>query len=72
MVDDVKSMDRSWIYHAPLCHSGSYIYVWKSGNGDMERKLIKIPFGSCLILRDNVWHGGIIGGKKYTFARWRV
>ena len=60
---NVKSMDRSWIYHAPLCHSGSYIYVWKSGNGDMERKLIKIPFGSCLILRDDVWHGGIVGGK---------
>ena len=29
----------------------------------MERKLIKIPFGSCLILRDDVWHGGIVGGN---------
>ena len=24
---DVKSMDRSWIYHSPLCHSGAYIYI---------------------------------------------
>ena len=26
----------------------------------MERK---IPFGSCLILRDDVWYGGIVGRK---------
>ena len=28
----------------------------------MNRELVKIPFGSCLILRDDVWHGGIVGG----------
>ena len=24
--------------------------------------LVKIPFGSILILREDVWHGGLIGG----------
>ena len=28
----------------------------------MNHELVKIPFGRCLILRDDVWHGGIVGG----------
>ena len=58
-----ESGNHSWTIHAPLCHSGGYIYVWKSGDGEMEYDLVKITFGSCLILRDDVWHGGIVGGE---------
>ena len=59
---DRLSDNHSWIYHAPLCHSGGYIYIWENGHGGMNRELVKIPFGSCLILWDDIWHGGIVGG----------
>ena len=53
----------SWIFHSPLCHEGSWIYIWADGKGGKEKKLVKIPFGSVLVLRDDVWHGGVIGGR---------
>ena len=58
-----SSGNHSWIFHASLCHSGGYIYVRKNRDGGMEYELVKIPFGSCLILWDDVWHGGIVGGE---------
>ena len=54
--------NRSWIYHSPLCREGSWIYIWKNGTGCKDKVLVRINFGSILILREDVWHGGLIGG----------
>ena len=50
------------MYHSPLCHEGSWIYIWKDGEGSIERVPVKIPFGRVLILQADVWNGDIIGG----------
>ena len=55
---------HSYIIHVPLCECGAWIYLWQSGSGrNLNRDMIHIPFGSILVLRDDVWHGGIVGGK---------
>ena len=50
----------SWIFHVPLCKGGSYLYIWEDDR--KEKKLVWIPLGSFLVLRDDVWHGGLCGG----------
>ena len=54
--------NRSWIYHSPLYYEGSWIYIWKNGKGCKDKVLVKIPFGSVLILREDVCHRVLIGG----------
>ena len=50
----------SWIFHVPLCKGGSYLYIWE--DDCKVKKLVWIPLGSFLVLRDDVWHGGLCGG----------
>ena len=52
---------HSWIFHVPICARGSYIYIWDVEN--MHKTLVHIPLGSFLVLREDVWHGGIVGGE---------
>ena len=52
---------HSWIFHVPICARGSYIYIWDVEN--MSKTLVHIPLGSFLVLREDVWHGGIVGGE---------
>ena len=55
---------HSYIIHVPLCECGAWIYLWQLGGGlNLNCNMIHIPFGSILVLRDDVWHGGIVGGK---------
>ena len=56
----VTPNNHSWIFHVPLCTSGSYLYIWNQDGND--KKLVWIPLGSFLVLRDDVWHGGLCGG----------
>ena len=54
----------SYIIHQPLCVYDPWIDVWERGdisNGNKE--MVHIPFGSLLVLRSDVWHGGVVGGK---------
>ena len=62
---DINSSNLySFIIHVPLCIEGSWIYVWERGDGfSVNRDMVHIPFGSMLVLRSDVWHGGIVGGK---------
>ena len=54
----------SFIIHVPLCITGAWIYLWeRDGSVNVKREMIHIPFGSMLVLRSDVWHGGIVGGK---------
>ena len=52
---------HSWIFHVPICARGSYIYIWDVEN--MHKTLVHIPLGSFLVLCEDVWHGGIVGGE---------
>ena len=63
-LDISSSSVYSYIIHVPLCINGAWIYVWERGDGiTINREMIHIPFGSMLVLRSDVWHGGIVGGK---------
>ena len=54
----------SYIIHVPLCVSGSWMYVWERGDGwNGNKEMVHIPFGSLLVLRNDIWHGGVVGGK---------
>ena len=57
---EVTPGNHSWIFHVPLCTSGSYLYIW--GEDSKEKKLVWIPLGSFLVFRDDVWHGALRGG----------
>ena len=54
---------HSWIFHVPICKHGMYLYIWDVDAPGLKKTLVHIPFGSFLVLRDDVWHGGIIGGE---------
>ena len=62
---DINSSNLySFMIHVPLCIEGGWIYVWERGDGfNVNREMVHIPFGSMLVLRSDVWHGGIVGGK---------
>ena len=47
----------------PTCKHGMYLYIWDVDAPGLKKTLLHIPFGSFLVLRDDVWHGGIIGGE---------
>ena len=54
----------SFIIHVPLCIEGGWIYVWERGDGfSVNREMVHIPFGSILVLRSNIWHGGLSEGN---------
>ena len=60
---DIIGRLHSYIIHIPLCKNGGWIYLWERGDGaTLNRQMIHIPFGSMLVLRNDVWHGGIVGG----------
>ena len=62
-IDHLSEKDNhSWVYPYPLCHEGSRIYILRNVMGCKAEFLVKIPFRSILILREDVWHGGLIGG----------
>ena len=52
---------HSLIFHVPICARGSYIYIWNVAN--MHKTLVHIPLKSFLVLREDVWRGGIAGGE---------
>ena len=52
---------HSWIFHVPICARESYIYIWDVEN--MHNTLVHIPLGSFIVLCQDVWHGGIVGGE---------
>jgi hypothetical protein len=50
-----RSFNYSWTAHMPITIEGSWITLWfGTGNG----YTIKIPFGTVLLLRSDVIHGG--------------
>ena len=38
-----------------LCHEGSYLFLWSEDG--LRNKMVKIPFGTFLLRRSNVFHG---------------
>ena len=63
-IDYDENGPHSFIIHVPLCERGAWIYLWQLGGGvNLNHDMIHIPCGSLLVLRDDVWHGGIVGGK---------
>ena len=44
----------------PLFSAVSYLYIWDDDG--KRKKLVWIPLGSFLVLRDDLWHGGLCGG----------
>ena len=55
---------HSWIFHVPINENGSYIYIWDVTNPlALKKTLVHIPLGSFLVLREDVWHSGIVGGE---------
>ena len=54
---DIRGNAHSWIFHVPNCARGSYIYI------GLKKTLVHIPLGSFLVLREDVWHSGIVGGE---------
>ena len=55
-----KKKDRlhSWICMIPLMKEGSWVYVYDE---EFKYKLLRIPLGSYLVIRDDVYHGGFCG-----------
>lgn len=51
-----------FILHLPLCEEGMYLNVWEEPNNKNVAPLrIHIPFGTYLLLRVDVVHGGVFG-----------
>ena len=48
----------------PINENGSYIYIWDVTDPlELKKTLVHIPLGSFLVLREDVWHSGIVGGE---------
>ena len=61
---DCLKNQHSWIFHVPINENGSYIYIWDVTDGlELKKTLVHIPLGSFLVLREDVWHSGIVGGE---------
>ena len=59
---DTKGTTRkklhSWICMIPLMKEGSWLYVYDQ---DFKYKMLRIPLGGYLVIRDDVYHGGFCG-----------
>lgn len=58
-----------WILHLPLCREGLELNVWENMNKtDKKGSPIKVfvPFGTYLLLRGDVTHGGCFGERGNT------
>ena len=59
---DTKGSTRkklhSWICMIPLMKEGSWLYVYDQ---DFKYKMLRIPLGGYLVIRDDVYHGGFCG-----------
>ena len=55
-----KKKDRlhSWICMIPLMKEGSWVYVYDE---EFKYKMLRIPLGGYLVIRDDVYHGGFCG-----------
>ena len=61
---DCRNNQHSWIFHVPINKDGSYIYIWDVSDPlGLKKTLVHIPLGSFLVLREDVWHSGIVGGE---------
>ena len=61
---DCRNNQHSWIFHVPINKDGSYIYIWDVTDPlGLKKTLVHIPLGSFLVLREDVWHSGIVGGE---------
>ena len=61
---DCRNNQHSWIFHVPINEGGSYIYMWDVSDPlGLKKTLVHIPLGSFLVLREDVWHSGIVGGE---------
>ena len=55
---------RPFILHHPLCEEGPTLQVWlPNESGTYSPQLMHIPFGTALLLRGDVYHGGCYGSK---------
>ena len=48
----------TWIIMIPIMKEGSWLYVY---DRDFECKMLRIPLGGYLVLRDDLYHGGFCG-----------
>lgn len=53
-----KNHLHSWICMIPLMKEGSWLYVYDQ---NFKSKMLKIPLGGFLVIRDDVYHGGFCG-----------
>ena len=61
---DCRNNLHSYIFHVPINEDGSYIYLWDVSDPlGLKKTLVHIPLGSFLVLREDVWHSGIVGGE---------
>ena len=55
-----KETKLGYILDMPLCHEGSYLFLWSEDG--LRNEMLKIPFGTFLLRRSDVFHGGY-GGR---------
>ena len=48
----------SWIIMIPVTKEGSWLYVY---DRNFDSKMLRIPLGGYLVLRDDLYHGGFCG-----------
>ena len=53
-----KDILHSWICMIPLVKEGSWVYVYDE---QFKSKMLRIPLGGYLVLRDDLYHGGFCG-----------
>lgn len=53
----------SYILHLPLCKEGRHLRIgwFDHASKTTKQKIIFIPFGSAILLKSSVWHGGHYG-----------
>ena len=49
---------ESWIIMIPLMKEGSWLYVYDQ---EFRCKMLRIPLGAYLVVRNDVYHGGFCG-----------
>ena len=48
----------TWIIMIPIMKEGSWLYVYDQ---KFDYKLLRIPLGGYLVIRDDLYHGGFCG-----------
>ena len=53
-----KKRRPAWIIMIPIMKEGSWLYVYDQ---KFDYKLLRIPLGGYLVIRDDLYHGGFCG-----------